>query len=278
MEGKLLEAQRHGAARRLRPRDDRRDRIVRRHRELQRASSPAACPASRRRRCSSICPRTLCCSSTRATRPCRRSAAWRAAIIAARSRSPSTDFACRRASTTGRCASTNGTRCARRPSRVSATPGPWEIEQAGGVFAEQVIRPTGLVDPPVEIRPVEASGRRPGVQECEGYGRRRAIAHAGHDADQADGRGPHRISPRGGPEGPLHALRRRDAGAHRADPRSAARRVRRAGRHQFAARGARHPRMRTGRDPRRRQGRLPALRDLADPDDRARRAQRRGQA
>ncbi len=38
---------------------------------------------------------------------------------------------------------------------VSATPGPWEIEQAGGVFAEQVIRPTGLVDPPVEIRPVE---------------------------------------------------------------------------------------------------------------------------
>ena len=37
---------------------------------------------------------------------------------------------------------------------VSATPAAWEIEQAGGVFAEQVIRPTGLVDPPVEIRPV----------------------------------------------------------------------------------------------------------------------------
>jgi excinuclease ABC subunit B len=36
---------------------------------------------------------------------------------------------------------------------VSATPGGWEIEQAGGVFAEQVIRPTGLIDPPVEIRP-----------------------------------------------------------------------------------------------------------------------------
>jgi excinuclease ABC subunit B len=36
---------------------------------------------------------------------------------------------------------------------VSATPGPLEIEQAGGVFAEQVIRPTGLIDPPVEIRP-----------------------------------------------------------------------------------------------------------------------------
>jgi excinuclease ABC subunit B len=36
---------------------------------------------------------------------------------------------------------------------VSATPGPWEIDQAGGVFVEQVIRPTGLIDPPVEIRP-----------------------------------------------------------------------------------------------------------------------------
>ena len=38
---------------------------------------------------------------------------------------------------------------------VSATPGPWEMEQSGGVFAEQVIRPTGLIDPPVEVRPVE---------------------------------------------------------------------------------------------------------------------------
>ncbi|MFP4238792.1 MAG: excinuclease ABC subunit UvrB [Rhodosalinus sp.] len=38
---------------------------------------------------------------------------------------------------------------------VSATPGPWEMEQTGGVFTEQVIRPTGLLDPPVEIRPVE---------------------------------------------------------------------------------------------------------------------------
>src|SRR5688500_5357693 len=36
---------------------------------------------------------------------------------------------------------------------VSATPGGWEIDQAGGVFVEQVIRPTGLIDPPVDIRP-----------------------------------------------------------------------------------------------------------------------------
>lgn len=37
---------------------------------------------------------------------------------------------------------------------VSATPADWELERAGGVFAEQVIRPTGLIDPPVEVRPV----------------------------------------------------------------------------------------------------------------------------
>ncbi len=37
---------------------------------------------------------------------------------------------------------------------VSATPAKWEIEQTGGVFTEQVIRPTGLLDPEVEIRPV----------------------------------------------------------------------------------------------------------------------------
>ncbi|HMF06670.1 MAG TPA: excinuclease ABC subunit UvrB [Methylocella sp.] len=39
---------------------------------------------------------------------------------------------------------------------VSATPGPWEMERAGGIFVEQVIRPTGLIDPPVEIRPARA--------------------------------------------------------------------------------------------------------------------------
>ncbi len=36
---------------------------------------------------------------------------------------------------------------------VSATPGAWEMEEAKGVFVEQVIRPTGLIDPPVEVRP-----------------------------------------------------------------------------------------------------------------------------
>ena len=49
---------------------------------------------------------------------------------------------------------------AMRPASVyvSATPAKWELEQSGGVFAEQVIRPTGLIDPPVEIRPVAKNG------------------------------------------------------------------------------------------------------------------------
>lgn len=44
---------------------------------------------------------------------------------------------------------------------VSATPGNWEMEQTGGAFTEQVIRPTGLIDPPVDIRPTEDQ-----VQDC----------------------------------------------------------------------------------------------------------------
>ncbi|NNC38780.1 MAG: excinuclease ABC subunit UvrB [Acidimicrobiales bacterium] len=41
---------------------------------------------------------------------------------------------------------------------VSATPGSWEMNRTGGVFVEQVIRPTGLIDPPVEVRPVAKDG------------------------------------------------------------------------------------------------------------------------
>jgi excinuclease ABC subunit B len=38
---------------------------------------------------------------------------------------------------------------------VSATPGPYELHKAGGVIVEQIIRPTGLIDPPIEVRPVK---------------------------------------------------------------------------------------------------------------------------
>jgi excinuclease ABC subunit B len=158
---------------------------------------------------------------------------------------------------------------------VSATPGPGSWSSTGGVFAEQVIRPTGLIDPPVE------SARRDRPQVDDLLGEVKAVAAPAtarcDDADQAHGRGPDRIPARKRRARALHALRHRHAGADRDHPRPAPRRVRRAGRHQPAARGARHPRVRAGRHSRCRQGRLPALRDLAHPDHRPRGAQRRRQ-
>ncbi len=58
---------------------------------------------------------------------------------------------------------------------VSATPGRWELERTGGIFVEQVIRPTGLIDPPVEIRPV-TSQVDDLIDEC------RRVAQAGNRA------------------------------------------------------------------------------------------------
>ncbi|WP_375453918.1 excinuclease ABC subunit UvrB [uncultured Methylobacterium sp.] len=56
---------------------------------------------------------------------------------------------------------------------VSATPGKWEMERTGGVFAEQVIRPTGLVDPVIEIRPARS-------QVDDLLGEVREVAQAGY--------------------------------------------------------------------------------------------------
>ena len=39
---------------------------------------------------------------------------------------------------------------------VSATPGTWELDQTKGVFTEQIIRPTGLIDPEIEVRPTDS--------------------------------------------------------------------------------------------------------------------------
>ncbi len=58
---------------------------------------------------------------------------------------------------------------------VSATPGPWEMNEAGGVFVEQVIRPTGLIDPPVEVRPAR-------TQVDDLVGEVRAVAQKGYRA------------------------------------------------------------------------------------------------
>ena len=57
---------------------------------------------------------------------------------------------------------------------VSATPGPWELERTGGVFTEQLVRPTGLIDPECIIRPTDTQVDDviSECQECAGRGQR----------------------------------------------------------------------------------------------------------
>ena len=119
----------------------------------------------------------------------------------------------------------------------------------------------------------EGPDRRPGRRD-PGAGEPRA-AGARHDAHQEDGRGPHRLPRRARRAGPLPAQRGRHARAGRDPPGLAARRVRRPRRHQPAPGGPRPARGVARRDPRRRQGGLPALRDVAHPDDRPGGPQRR---
>ncbi len=58
---------------------------------------------------------------------------------------------------------------------VSATPAGWELDQSGGVFVEQVIRPTGLIDPPVDVRPAR-------TQVDDLVGELRVLAQRGYRA------------------------------------------------------------------------------------------------
>ena len=172
-DGRLLEAQRLEQRTHLRPRDDGRDRLLRRHRELfalphrpqaGRAAADAVRIPARQR---------AGLRATKATSPCRRSAACIAATSAARRRWPNTASACPPAWTTGRCASRNGTRCARRPSAVSATPGPWEMERG-----RRRLRRAG--DPP--DRPDRsAGGDPPGAHQVDDLvGEVRQAAQAGY--------------------------------------------------------------------------------------------------
>ena len=157
---------------------------------------------------------------------------------------------------------------------VSATPGPWELERTGGTFAEQVIRPTGLIDPVTEIRPVEHQVDDL-LAEC------RTVAARGGRVlvttltkrmaeDLTDYLTEHGLKVRY-----LHSdidtLERIDIIR---DLRLGV--IRCSGGHQPAARGARYPRMHAGGDPGRRQGRLPAFGHQPDPDHRAGGAQCRG--
>ena len=149
---------------------------------------------------------------------------------------------------------------------VSATPADYEAEQPAQVV-EQVVRPTGLVDPEIEVRP--AATQVDDLLSEINVRVKQQRARAGHHADQAHGRGADRLPCRARHQGALPAFGHRHRRAGRDHPRPAAGRVRRAGRHQPAARGPGHPRSVAGGDPGCRQGRLSALGALADPDHRA---------
>ncbi len=149
---------------------------------------------------------------------------------------------------------------------VSATPGPYELQQTGGEVVEQVIRPTGLLDPVIEISP--ARGQVPHllgqIRERSGAGR----ARAGNHAHQAPGRGPLVLPRRAGSEVQMAAQRAGRVRARRTFARAARRALRGTGRRQPVARRAGPARGLDGGHPRCRQGGLLAQRDVADADDR----------
>ena len=138
---------------------------------------------------------------------------------------------------------------------VSATPGPYEREVSDSV-ADQIIRPTGLIDPPVTVKPIQGQ-----IEDLLGRIRERAEkgrARAHHHPDQAHVGRPHRIPAGTRRARPLHALGHRLGGAPGDYPRPAAGPLRRADRHQFAARGPRLARGVAGRHSGRRQAGLSA--------------------
>ena len=156
---------------------------------------------------------------------------------------------------------------------VSATPGSWEIEETGGAFVEQVIRPTGLTDPPVLVRSAktQVDDLLFEVRETAKRGYRTLVTtltkRMAEDLTEYMHEAGIRVRYM---HSDIETLERieiiRDLQA---------RRLRRADRHQPLARGPRHPRVRASRHLGCRQGRLPALGDEPCADHRPRRAQRR---
>ena len=101
---------------------------------------------------------------------------------------------------------------------VSATPGPYELEKTGGRVVEQVIRPTGLLDPEIEVAPARTQVPHLMEQIRQLRGRRRA--RAGDHADQAAGRGPGRLFQQAADPLQVAAQRAGRLRARRAAPRS----------------------------------------------------------
>ncbi len=155
---------------------------------------------------------------------------------------------------------------------VSATPGPYELHKSGGVVVEQIIRPTGLMDPPIDVRPVRGQVDDLLQEIRVRAGMRERVLVTTLTKKMAEDLTS--VLSRARREGPLPALGHRHARADRDPARPAARRLRRAGGHQPVARGAGPAGSLAGGDSRRRQGRVFALGRVAHPDLRARCPQR----
>ena len=142
------------AAHDVRPRDAARDRALPRHRELLAPPLGRAARASRRRPCSTTSRGRPARGRRVATRRSRRCAGCTTATARARDagrvRLPAALGARQPA------AELRGVRGAGRPGRLRlGDPGPYELQKAGGVVVEQVIRPPGSMDPEIEVRPVK---------------------------------------------------------------------------------------------------------------------------
>ena len=178
----------------VRSRDDQGDRLLPRHRELLAASVRAGCRASRRRRCSTTCPSDalIIVDESHQTVP-----QVRGMYHGDRSRKEVLVEHGFRLPSALDNRPLNFEEWEARVGQVvfvSATPGPYELRQAGGVIVEQIIRPTGLVDPVIDIRPVTGQIDDLLGEIRAGGGARRA--RAGDDAHQTHGRGPRRSTTR----------------------------------------------------------------------------------
>ena len=153
-------------------------------RPLERAGRRARRPT----RCSIFFPRISCCSSTSRTPRCRRCAACIAGdysrkVDARRARLPLPSALDNRP-----LKFDEWEQKIKQVVFVSATPGPYELEQTGGEVVEQVIRPTGLLGSGDRDQP--ARGQVPHLLGADSRARRRRRAGAGDHAHQAPGRGP----------------------------------------------------------------------------------------
>ena len=117
---------------------------------------------------------------------------------------------------------------------VSATPGPYELGKTGGEVVEQVIRPTGLLDPVIEIHP--ARGQVPHLLEANHEACRRRRAHSGYHAHQTPGGRSIVLSRRTRRQMQMAAQRARCLRARGTLARFAQRPLRGAGRREFAPR------------------------------------------